>query len=198
MQTFPKVFPEVKVKVLNKDRMQPGLTLCNLYNEILGVPIMAIVLDPEGNVYWWYEHGNVLDARGDIDIRTVPEGILIGGTNFQTREKPVPPVLVSWRRKVLWTGKIVNHHHIHRTPEGNYIFLIAEERYFKHLNTSLVGDVIIEYDPQSDCVVWEWHIFDHVTPKKVRRRDWSHCNTIEPDPRDGSLYLSARNLNSIL
>ena len=196
MIKLPDVFPQIEVKVLKKDKIQPGLTLCNLHNRELGVPITVVVLDPEGNVAWWFQYGDVPDMRGDIDVRELPEGVLIGGTNRLQREEDVPPVLVSWGGEILWRGKIVNHHHIHRTPEGNYMFLVEEERYFKHLNASLVGDTIIEFDPQSNSVVWEWHLFDHVTPE-VRRRDWAHCNAIEPDLRNGSLYLSARNFNSI-
>ena len=196
MLNLPNVFPQIEVKVLRKDKMRSGFTLCNLHNQEQRVPITVVLLDSEGNVRWWFQHGNIPDMRGDIDVRALPEGVLIGGTNRLQKEKEVPPVLVGWNGKILGQGKIVNHHHIHGTPEGNYMFLIEEERYFKHLSMTIVGDVIIEYDPQSDSVVWEWHLFDHLTPK-VRRGDWSHCNTIEPDPRDGSLYLSARNLNSI-
>jgi len=197
MPKFPEIFPQVEVRVLKKDKVQPGFILCNLSNHALKVPITVALFDYEGNIHWWFQHGSIPDMRGDIDVRTVPEGILIGGTNMAEKEEKVPPILINWKGETLWRGKIVNHHHIHRTPEGNYMFLTTEERYFKHLKVSLVGDVIIEYDPESDSVVWEWHLFDHLKPK-VKRRDWSHCNTIEPDPKDSRfLYLSARNLNSI-
>ena len=194
--TLPRVFPQIEIKALKKDKMQSGLTLSNLHNREAKMPIIVVLLDPEGNIHWWFGHGDTPDMRGDVDVRELPEGVLIGGTNRLQRESDVSPVLVNWKKEILWKGKIVNHHHIHRTPEGNYVFLVEEEQYFKHLNAIVVGDVIIEYDPQSDSVVWEWHLFDHLTPK-VSRRDWSHCNTIEPDPKNGSLYLSARNLNSI-
>lgn len=196
MPKFPEIFPQVEVKTLKKDKVQPGFTLCNLSNHESRLPITVVLLDHEGNLHWWFQHGNTPDMRGDIDVRTVPEGVLIGGTNIVEKDKNVPPILVNWKGEILWKGKITNHHHIHRTSEGNYMFLIVEERYFKHLNITLVGDVIVEYNPESDRVVWKWHLFDHVRPE-VRRRDWSHCNTIEPDPRDENLYLSARNLNSI-
>lgn len=196
MVNLPDVFPQIEVKVLKRDKIQPGLTLFNLHNYQQRVPITVVLLDPEGNVRWWFQHGSTPDMRGDIDVRALPEGVLISGTNRLHKEEEVPPILVNWNREILWKGKITNHHHIHRTPEGNYMFLVEEERHFKHLHASVVGDTIIEYDPQSDSVVWEWHLFDHLTPK-VKRRDWSHCNTIEPDPKGGSLYLSARNLNSI-
>lgn len=196
MPNFPKDFPQINVRELQKDRVQPGMTLFNLSNHKLGVPVTAVIMDHEGGLRWWFQHGSIPDMRGDIDVRALEEGVLIGGTNINGREQPVPPILVSWKGEILWQGKRVSHHHIHRTNDGHYVFLVNDERYFRHLGMSVVSDIIVEYDPEGDSVVWEWNLFEHLKPE-VPRYDWSHCNTIEPDARDGSLYLSARNLNSI-
>jgi hypothetical protein len=197
MVDLPDIFPQIEVRVLKKDRMQPGLTLCNLSNQERKVPITAVLFDAEGNVHWLFQHGTIPDMCGDVDVRLLPEGVLIGGANKLRKEPDIPPVMVNWKKEILWKGSITNHHHIHRTPEGNYMFLVHEKRYFRHLNASVFGDTVIECNPETNSVVWEWHLFDHLTPQ-VEREDWAHCNTIEPDPNDSnSLYLSARNLNSI-
>ncbi len=196
MAEFPEIFPQIEIRVYEKEKMQPGLTLCNLHNRQLRVPVTVVVIDPEGNIRWWFQHGDIPDMRGDIDVRTLPEGVLIGGANRLQKEEDVPPVLVNWKKEILWKGKTANHHHIHRTAEGNYMFLLEDKRYFKHLAGTVVGDTLVEFDPQSNSVVWEWHLFDHLTPK-VKRWDWSHLNTIESDLKGENLYLSARNHNSI-
>lgn len=61
------------------------------------------------------------------------------------------------------------------------------------------GDIIIEFDPKRQIIVWMWRLLDHIVPEKRREPlwDWSHCNTVEEDPKGRFLYLSARNLNSI-
>jgi len=194
------IFPEIKVNKAIVDKMQPGFTLTNFYNWELKVPITAVVIDFQGRIRWFYQHGDVPDTRGDIDVRSDPEGILIGGTNIVENEDAVFPVLVNWDQEVLWRGKFVNHHHIHRRKNGNFMFLSFELRRMEKPVKGLVGgDIIIEFDPERNCIVWMWRLLDHIVPEKPREPlwDWSHCNTIEEDPTGRYLYLSARNLNSI-
>lgn len=189
--------PNIKVNTIKEEKIQPGWTLTNFSNRNLRVPITATVIDPRGNIRWFYQHGDAPDMRGDIDVRTDPEGILIGGTNLHEKEDLVRPALVGWNQKVLWKGKLGNHHHIHRRENGNFIFLVDESR---DIGKNGVGRVvscnIIEFDPEKNVKVWIWRLLDHVTPK-VDRFDWAHCNTIEEGPEGNALYLSARNLNSI-
>jgi len=117
------ILPNIKINKAVPDRMQPGFTLTNFYNWELKVPITASVIDPQGRMRWFHQHGHVPDARGDVHVRSDPECILISGTNIVEREDAVLPVLVSWDQNILWKGKFVNHHHIHRRKNGNFIFL---------------------------------------------------------------------------
>ncbi|MFW6158211.1 MAG: aryl-sulfate sulfotransferase, partial [Planctomycetota bacterium] len=198
-------WPEIRVHVCDERKMQPGLTLVNFSNHGLGVPICAAVLDPHGEIVWsyrrqdpqvrWGQTGNVADLRGDIDVRTTEEGVLIGGTNIVEGTARVHAALVSWRGDVLWECPVVNHHHIHRTPDGTYLFLIRDPRDFD--GTELVGDQVVEWDPAGNAMAWTWRLFDHHEPESDRR-DYSHANTIEPDPRDDSLIVSCRNMNQLV
>ncbi|MFO7900853.1 MAG: aryl-sulfate sulfotransferase [Planctomycetota bacterium] len=198
-------WPEIEVHVCDEQKMQPGLTLVNFSNHGLGVPICAAVLDRHGERVWsyrrydpqvrWGQTGNVADLRGDVDVRTTDEGVLIGGTNIVEGTARVHAALVSWRGDVLWECPVVNHHHIHRTPDGAYLFLIRDPREFG--GTELVGDQVVEWDPAANAMVWTWRLFDHHAPE-ADRRDYSHANTIEPDPRDDSLIISCRNMNQLV
>lgn len=201
--THCTTFPEIIVNKAIVEKMKPGFTLTNFYNWELKVPITAVVMDFQGVIRWFYQNDETPDVRGDIDVRSDPEGILIGGTNHVEREDAVFSVLVGWDQKVIWRGKIVNHHHIHRRKNGNFIFLTKEAREIEGI--VVAADIIVEYDPNKRLVIWMWRLLDYVIPDEKRRPilgrigwwDWSHCNTVEEDKEGRFLYLSARNLNSI-
>jgi len=207
MAKLPNPWPEIRVHVCKEEKMQPGYTLVNFSNHLLSVPLTAAVIDAHGGTRWFYQRRpqrawwgqqpEVPDLRGDIDVRTTDRGVLVGGTNISEGVGRAMAFEVSWKGELLWESPMVNHHHIHKTPEGNYLFLTADRRYFDQFGRWLLGDQIIEWDPRRNRVVWEWHLFDHHDPE-CDRRDYSHSNTIEPDPCDGSLYVSCRNMNSIL
>lgn len=204
---LPDVWPEMRVHVCDEPRMQPGYTLVNLSNHPLHVPLTAAVIDARGETKWFYQRGpieyrwgytaHVPDLRGDIDVRTVEEGVLVGGTNIVEGIARVPAFVVSWDGEIVWENLIINHHHIHRTPEGGYMFLTADERWSEDQGRKLLGDQIVEWNPATNSVAWDWHLFDHHEPE-CDRYDYSHSNTIEPGPRDDSYYVSCRNMNSVL
>ena len=200
MKASHGLLPQIRINKSNPEKMQQGFTLTNFYNWELRVPITAAIIDSQGSIRWFYQNESVPDARGDIDVRSDSEGILIGGTNIVEREDAVFPILVDWNQNVLWRGKMVNHHHIHRRQNGNFIFLAFEMRKSeKHSNNIIGSDIIVEVDSKSNRIVWMWRMLDHIMPETQERnlRDWSHCNTIEEDVTGRYLYLSARNLNSI-
>lgn len=207
MPQLPDVWPEFRVHVCDEPRMQSGLTLVNLSNHPLHVPLTAAVIDARGETRWFYQRGPVdyrwgytaavPDMRGDIDVRTVDEGVLVSGTNIMEGLARVMAFVVSWDCELLWENLIPNHHHIHRTPNGTYLFLTNDRRHFARYGKDLLGDQIVEWDPADNRIAWNWHLFDHHDPE-CDRRDYSHSNTIEPDLRDDSYIVSCRNMNSLI
>ena len=201
-------WPEIKVHVCEKRRMQPGLTLVNFCNHPAGVPISVAALDADGTIVWshrrwsdrqlWGQTANAPDLRGDIDVRTTDRGVLIGGTNISQGIARVHAALVGWEGEVLWECPVINHHHIHQTPDGTYMFLVDDRRTFDRFGGKmLVGDQVVEWDPTANRMVWNWHLFDHHEPE-VDRVDYSHANTIEPGGPDGSVIISCRNMNQLV
>ena len=202
------LWPEIEVHVCREEKMQPGLTLVNFSNHNLGAPIMVAILNPQGEIVWshkrsddrlwWGQTANAPDLRGDVDSRTTKRGVLIGGTNIHEGIARVHPALVSWKGDLLWESPMINHHHIHLTPDGTFMFLLDDPRRFEtYGGETLVGDQIVEWDPRTHTMVWNWHLFDHHQPE-MDRRDYSHTNTIEPDLKDGALIISCRNMNQLL
>lgn len=207
MSELPDIWPEIRVHVCNEAKMQPGPTLINFCNHRKGVPLTAAVIDAHGETLWlyqreakherWGQRHHAADLRGDIDVRTTERGVLVCGTNIGDGVGEVMPFEVEWQGEEVWEGLMINHHHIHKTPDGHYMFLTTDVRYCEEFGRELCGDQIVEWDPATNRIVWNWHLFDHHRPE-VDRWDYSHSNTIEPDFRGDSLYLSCRNMNSVL
>lgn len=86
---------------------------------------------------------------------------------------------------------------------------------------SLWPDSIIEIDPSTDSIVWEWHVWDHLVqdydssapnfgnvsehPELINLNfvggrvtpDWTHTNSIDYNPQFDQILLSVHNFNEI-
>jgi hypothetical protein len=129
----------------------------------------------------------------------------------------------------LWSNSYHQQHHdIHPMPNG-HVLLVAWDRKTRAQAESLgrqgiTGDIwpdeVIEYDPVSDSVVWEWHFWDHliqdVDPLKpnygavrehpelldinigsVQGGDWIHCNTVDYNAERDEVIVTSHNLHEV-
>ena len=146
--------------------------------------------------------------------------------------------LLSWEGEVLWTYVVANsterqHHDVHYMPNG-HILILAYERFglpamiengFDTTQFSIEeiwSEKIIEIDPATDSIHWEWHAWDHLVqdfdeaqlnfgtiaahPEKIdlnyqefaeERADWIHANALDYNPELDQIMISARNFNEI-
>lgn len=138
-----------------------------------------------------------------------------------------------------WNGNIIKsfiwssanyqqHHDICPMPNG-HILLISWDRKTQaeaqamgrqNITGEMWPDAVIEYDPETDSVVWEWHFWDHLIQDvdstkpnygvvsehpelldinlgSVQMGDWMHCNTIDYNPERDEIILTSHNLNEI-
>jgi hypothetical protein len=80
-------------------------------------------------------------------------------------------------------------------------------------NSNIQDCTVVELDPDGG-VVWQWSAFDHFDPVKTSTFPWYsvtgptgpdggvvvdpfHCNSIDVDPANGNLLVSARNMDAI-
>jgi hypothetical protein len=124
------------------------------------------------------------------------------------------------------------HHGIEVLPNGNIMFIawdfksseeaIAMGRDPDDLGNGLWPDVVFEYDPSQDAIVWEWHTWDHIIqdfdpdlpnygvisehPHKVdinfyepglSVEDWMHTNAVDYNPELDQIVLSVREFNEV-
>ncbi|MEO0077961.1 MAG: aryl-sulfate sulfotransferase [candidate division WOR-3 bacterium] len=138
-----------------------------------------------------------------------------------------------------WNGNVIEsfiwsnayhqqHHDIHPMPNG-HVLVVSWDRKTRAQAESLgrqglTGDIwpdeVIEWDPVTRSVVWEWHFWDHliqdVDPAKpnygvirdhperlninlgtVMGGDWMHCNTVDYNEERDEIILTSHNLHEI-
>lgn len=132
-------------------------------------------------------------------------------------------------RSFLWSNAYHQQHHdIHPMPNGNILIVSWDRKTQAQAQAmgrqSISGDIwpdeVIEYNPITNTVVWEWHFWDHliqnVDPSKpnygvisqhperlninvgsVQQGDWIHCNTVDYNEKRDEIILTSHNLHEI-
>ncbi len=144
---------------------------------------------------------------------------------------------LDWEGEVLWefeysSDQVRLHHDIEPLPSGNVLMIAwemksAEEAMAAGRNPDLLAegglwpDHIIEVDPATNEIVWEWHVWDHLIqdlyPDKENYgvvaehpelldinhsqgrvlTDMNHINSIDYDPELDQILLSVHKTNEI-
>lgn len=185
---LPDFLPVLSANGVDESRMEPGWTLTNLSKLFDDKPPLIVALvDPAGRYRWYVQHGS--DPGADTDVRTVPEGVLIGGTRIE-----MDPAIVSWQGSVVWTEHISMDHDIQPWGEpGQYLYLSNEA---VGCADGFEAGVINHYDRNTDEMLWQWRHCEHYTPSVVEW-DWSHTNAVVPYPDGEAMLLSTRDQNQI-
>lgn len=205
---------------------QPDIFLLNKCGEI----VHRWEDDPAarpGAVAYLLENGNIIRSKWLADN---PSSVSTSGGAGGIIE------IVSWDNEVLWTYNIadstqIQHHDIHFTPQGTVMIIVWQ---IKELNEivangfdtlsnnqrSILTDYILEIDPVTDSIVWEWHAWDHLIqehdstkanfgvvaehPERIDinyqeytfgKTDWLHCNSIDYNPTLDQVMISSKHLN---
>ncbi len=181
-----------------------------------------------GNAAYLLENGNLLrtgntlaadfneGGAGGIVEEIVPDGTVVWSFEYDTAQ-----------------GRL--HHDIEPLPNGN-VLMIAWERKTEAqalaagrdpallTEGELWPDTVIEVDPATDTVVWEWHVWDHLVQDYDDARanygvvadhpelidlnycgpgarpgiaDWNHINAIDYNAEFDQILLSVRNFSEI-
>ncbi|MGB5393396.1 MAG: aryl-sulfate sulfotransferase [Lutimonas sp.] len=114
----------------------------------------------------------------------------------------------------------IAHHDVEMLPNGNLLIMVWERIKAQNANEAgidvandIYPEALIEVDPKSDRIVWEWHSFDHVVQDQFPDRinfgevsqnpqlidfnynpmengDIMHANGIDFDPVKNLIYIS--------
>ncbi|MBM4373169.1 MAG: aryl-sulfate sulfotransferase, partial [Deltaproteobacteria bacterium] len=179
---LPDFLPPLELRALDEDLVQPGWTLFNLTNDFDEPPLLVVLVDSRGR-YRWYHQRAVNDPGSDTDTRTVPEGVLVGGTHGK-----IFPALVSWEGSVLWEKPMNVHHDFRPFGAAGQYLMLTDKAGCNHVPHA---GVVFLYDRFSESVLWEWYACAHIAPE-VPWQDWSHLNTASVWPDGEHLLVSSR------
>ena len=196
----------------------------------------AMILNGAGVPVWYHPlpgglGPNNVDDVVDGAVTFVPHSDQ-GGTAFYPLEvvQLRPPAV----KKLEPMGYNVDEHELRVLPNGDYVMFawpltsgidltgvkipapLLDGGFLEPGPGSTIQDcAVVEFDPATGKVVWEWLASQHFDPAKVsvypstgmppdatqpdggRTYDVFHCNSIDVDPANGNFLVSARNTDSV-
>jgi arylsulfate sulfotransferase len=217
--------PMMTVQQLGGAGIAPGVELLDLFTAPKG-QLAALATDMAGNVIWYYAMN---PGEVPFPIKLLPNGhmlvVISNGLVTPGIASTSSKLVAEEIREIDLAGNVVYrlslsdintalgngfsfnslaalHHDIVKLPNGHLIILAD---YFPALPnqsgfSTVLGDALIDWDPQAQAPVWTWSAFDHipVTHAPVDPVDWTHANAVVYSPDDGNLILSMRNQNWIV
>ncbi len=165
------------------------------------------------------ENGQILRPRS-----LGPGSFAGGGCNGGVVE------ILDWDGRVQWSYQYFGptfqqHHDVRRMPNGHVLMVAWEIK--TAVEARAVGrnadtipssgviwvDHVIEVDPQTSRIVWEWHAWDHLLapgddpsehPERIdpnarttAASDWTHVNAVDYNPSLDQVMVSSRNFSEI-
>lgn len=181
-----------------------------------------------GNIAYLLPNGNLIKCKRNNTPVFDPIWAGGGGAIVEMRD---------WDNNTLWTF-VQNdslrrlHHDIAPMPNGNVLMISWEQKTEAQAiqagrNPALLAqaklwpDYILELNPQTNQIVWEWHAWDHLIqdfdptkdnygdvaahPERIDINwdknnglpDWMHSNSIDYNPELDQILLSVANFNEV-
>jgi Arylsulfotransferase (ASST) len=199
------------------------------------------LIDDDGrSVHQWRT-----STRPGLAEQLTPEGVLVRAGNLEQRGTFARGQgaggrleALSWDGRLLWQHDFADdtqmqHHDIEVMPNGHVLTLVWEYKTADEAiaagrdpdllpDDELWPDKVIEYDPATDSVVWEWRAWDHLVqefdeskpnyvddvkdrPERIDLNyvlndengdaDWNHLNGIDYNPELDQIVVSSRSFS---
>ena len=186
----------------------------------------AYLIDLDGNVVHQWD----ISGQPGNSVYLVEDGHLLATYTvrgaFQAGGVGGGLELLTWDGAKAWSFELATdhahlHHDVEMLPNGNVLMISWEaktrqEALAAGLSATQVpesgrvwSEMILEYSPTFDRVVWEWHAWDHVLPvgadpaenpgkidlaylANPRSSDWFHINSVDYSAELDQIVLSVR------
>lgn len=181
-----------------------------------------------GNTAYLLNNGNLVKTKRPAAVVNDPIWAGGGGAIVEIRD---------WDNNLLWSFELNDeqhrlHHDIALTGDGTILMIVwelktQEEAIQAGRDPALIPegelwpDYVIEVDPETDEIVWEWHVWDHLVqdfdPSKDNygvvadnpwrvdvnwdtsdgAADWMHTNAIDYNDENAQVILSVPTFNEV-
>ena len=202
---LPAGLPVGTVTVNDTAHTQSGWTLVNIMPGSMGAtgpsgldgnaPGITVMYDQTGVPVWYFVNGTTPDVRGDVWLRVKSNNnIVLGPSSGRAAQGDRP----RGQRRLGGAGGAADGRRSdqagHRAdvalrrpaPNGDYVF-------FRDLiNADGIGGAFVEEVTPENDIVWQWNLFDHLTPPADAESDWCHPNAASFDDESGVFYLNCR------
>ena len=207
------LFPSITAQLTGTGTPSPGVELLSYFQATTQDLTCVFATDLAGNVIWFYP----LPAGASTDpVKLLPNGhmlVVTAGTVNDVREVDLAGNMftqitaaqvnsIPSLQNVVWGGF---NHDVLPLPNGHLILLASIQESVSNVpgvadGTAVLGNVLIDWDPQQSAPVWTWSTFDHLdlTRAPYGIADWTHGNAVIYSPDDRDLILSLRNQNWLL
>jgi hypothetical protein len=211
--------PAITAQEFGNNPLSPGIELFSLFPYEPGSLLSAVATDLQGNVIWYYNLEPTdeafpikLLANGHMMLNAYPALLQQGPAEI--REIDLAGNIIN---SIPWTTidaaligvapfQLASLHHDFLVLPNGHLMLLGN--IFQTINnvpgvppgTSVLGDVLVEWDPKLGIPVWTWSTFDHLDVARAPYGlpDWTHANAIIYSPDDGNLILSMRDQDWII
>lgn len=127
---------------------------------------------PSGGVSYLLEDGTLLQTSIIEESDLFPEAVRTGGGGYLQ--------FINWEGEVVWeyahiTDTQLQHHDVEPLPNGNILFIVYERfleedaiaagrspDLFPEDRGEIWSEAILEINPATNEIVWEWHVWDHL------------------------------------
>ncbi len=185
-----------------------------------GLTGYAIALDSNGVPVWYAPH----TALGVDDVDSVVPGTISFIPDTETFEiRQFSPLATTYEAP---TGGVLDTHELRSLPNGDFLVITdpvktGVDLYGVHSplpdggvesfgpDSTIIDCDVVEFEP-SGKVVWTWTGSNHIDPGQETVLpsfqseadggvvvDAFHCNSIDVDPTNGNLLVSARNMDAV-
>lgn len=201
------LIPNIAIPQAAAPGAAPGVELMDLFAQPQN-QLVALATDLAGNVVWYYKMN---PGELPFPIKPLPNGHMLVVTYTATNEireiDLAGNVIYRLSAPNLNAGlAAINapfqaqtiHHDTLKLPNGHFVTLVNYTQTIA--GTAVLGDAIVDWDPQAQMPAWTWSTFDHLslTHAPYGVADWTHANAIIYSPSDGNLILSMRNQNWVV
>ncbi len=174
-----------------------------------------IVFNRDGSYVWWRFGGErKIVSRARLSRNGADMLYILANQSHSVDEGEIVRVPLQGGDEIR-TRTVMSHHDFIELANGNYVHLMADvreteiDREDPPTVASVVGDTLVEVEPDGTVVRDIVSVWDHFSPigyvdPKTDRRfypqglDWTHCNGMIYVEEEDALYVSCKHISTVL